>query len=444
MNVKKLLPIILALCIAFSLSGCFFMSVDELYALPKHSDEYNNLQKAIDSVITADLQYSAPISGQNQQAIQLVDLDGDGEEEAVVFCKSNGDRPLKAYIFDLLDDQFENVAVIEGDGNAFESVEYVQLDGVPGLDIVLGRQISDQVLHSMSAYALYDNRVVELMSANYTEYTTVDLDLDGRTDIIVLRTDSEERNGIVELYRYRNEQMERAPEARLSTGTEFIRRIVTGMVDTDTPAVFVASTFEEDGLVTDVFAMKDGVFRNITSSADSGTSIQTVRSYYVYATDIDSDGIIEMPRLEKLPSSAKEKGDYWVIHWYQLKLSGETVDKLTTYHNYAAGWYFIIPEQWGTSFTVSRGDDVSGTRGYVFSKWNSETRQEDMIFTLYAFTGDDRAELAVSDGRFLLGEKGDVLYSAAMGQCDWAEALSHEELMRLFNFVHVDWNTGEK
>ena len=54
MNVKKLLPIILALCIAFSLSGCFFMSVDELYALPKHSDEYNNLQKAIDEVMAAN------------------------------------------------------------------------------------------------------------------------------------------------------------------------------------------------------------------------------------------------------------------------------------------------------------------------------------------------------------------------------------------------------
>ena len=102
MRRKKLALLSLAALFCLLLSGCFVKTVDELYTLPRHSDEYDNLQKAIDSVITADLQYSAPISGQNQQAIQLVDLDGDGEEEAVVFCKSNGDRPLKAYIFDLL------------------------------------------------------------------------------------------------------------------------------------------------------------------------------------------------------------------------------------------------------------------------------------------------------------------------------------------------------
>lgn len=441
---RRKVTILFALLMVLSLSGCIVMSVDELYALPKHSDEYNNLQKVVDQVVVGDLDYSAPISGENQQAIQLANLDGDAEDEAIVFLKSKSDKPLKAFVFDLVNDQFENVAVIEGDGSAYESVEYVQLDGQPGMEIVLGRQISDQVLQAMSAYALHDNRVVELMSTNYSEYTTVDMDQNGTVDIVVLRADSSERNGVAELYRYQDGQMDRDPEVSMSTGAETIKRIITGNVDKDVPAVFVASSYEENSLITDIFAVKDGRLQNISYSAESETSTKTVRNYYVYATDIDFDGIIELPRLEKLPSNQMDESDYWILHWYQLNLNGEVKDKLTTYHNYSAGWYMILPDAWGSNLTVSRVNDEAGNRVYVFSKWSSDSSDQEMIFAIHGFSGKDRLEQARTGGRFLLGEKGEIAYSGSLGQCDWANALSEETMRQLFRFIHIDWNSGEK
>lgn len=441
-KLKKLAVALWSLAAAFCLSGCFFLSVDELYALPKHSDEYNDLQEAIDAAVPAELGYCAPVSGPNQQAIQLVDLDGDGEEEAVVFLKSAGDKPLKAYLFDVIDGHFQHIAVIEGDGSAYESVEYVQLDGKPGLEMVLGRQISDQVLHSLSAYGLYDNRVVELMSANYSSYTTVDLNQGGSTDIVILRPDSEEQSGVAELYRYRDGQMEREPEARMSAGTDAVKRVVTGFLDEGVPAVFVASVLEENSLVTDVFAMKDGAFQNLTGA--SGDGVQTVGGYYVYATDINSDGLMELPRLELLHSKSADDGGYWLIHWYRLKLDGGTEEQMTTYHNYSAGWYVEIPEAWGSDVTISRKYDAGGMRGYVFSKWRGFDKTPETIFTIYAFSGENRNQLAAENGRFFLGEKGEVAYGASLGTCDWARSLTQEGVMRLFHFVRIDWNSGEK
>ena len=35
---------VLTLLLTLVLSGCFVKTVDELYTLPKHSDEYNDLQ----------------------------------------------------------------------------------------------------------------------------------------------------------------------------------------------------------------------------------------------------------------------------------------------------------------------------------------------------------------------------------------------------------------
>lgn len=438
---------LMAMLLSGVLSGCFFKSVDELYALPKQSEEYYQLQAEIDRIMVEGAAYAAPTSGSNQQSVQLADLDGDSEEEAIVFVKTNGEKPLKGYIFDRVDDTFTNVAVIEGDGGNFASVEYVQIDGEPGLEIVIGRQVSDQVLQSLSVYALRDNRVVELMSANYTEYTTVDLDSDGNTDIFVIRFDSDERTGVAEYYRSVGGQIEREPEALMSSGVEVIKRIISGNVDDGVPAVFVASMYEENNIITDIFALRDGTFMNITTEGVSGTSAQTIRNYYVYATDIDSDGVIELPQPQPLPAYGETPADdvYWIINWYRVSADdGKRTITLTTYHNYSGGWFVILPEEWSGELTITRSSEVSGVRGYVFSKWEGNQAPPEPIFTIYAFSGDDRNTVAAENGRFVLGEKGDVTYAAELGTCQWARELSEEDLIQMFRFIHIAWNSGEK
>lgn len=443
MNRKTGLLGILMLLLTMLLSGCFVKTVDELYTLPKHSDEYNDLQQAIDAVMTqSGAAYCAPVSGANQQSVQLADLDGDGEDEAVVFLKTGGEKPLGAYIFDLVDGRYENIAVIEGSGSAFASADYVQFDNEGGAEIIIGRKLSDQVLQSMSVYSLTDGHVVELMSANYTEYTVVDLDGDGLRDLFLIRFDAEQPQAAAELYRFRDGQMEREPEAQLSLGVQSVRRIVTGDLTRGVPAVFVASAYQGDSILTDVFAFRGGSFCNVTLS-DSDLSVQTVRSYYVYATDIDSDGLIELPELVPLARTDSADEGYSLIRWYNLDLHGGETVKQTTYHNFSAGWYVRLPDEWDGHISIARGDEVSGVRGLCFSGYTGSPAQAEEIFTIYAFSGEDRNRLAAEDGRFILSEKGDVTYAARLGTSRYARGLTEESLKGMFNYIHVDWNSGE-
>ena len=63
MRRKKWTIVCFAVLLCLLLSGCFVKTVDELYTLPRHSDEYDNLQKAIDEVMAAaGCEYCAPIS----------------------------------------------------------------------------------------------------------------------------------------------------------------------------------------------------------------------------------------------------------------------------------------------------------------------------------------------------------------------------------------------
>lgn len=441
---KHILILAAALLCMFLCTGCVGQSAETLYTLPKQPDEYYDLQNAIDQVLGMGAAYSGPLTGSNQQAVQLADLDGDGEDEAIVFVKVSGPKSLKAYIFDKeAEGTYQNTAVIEGDGSAFDAADYVQIDGEPGLEIIVGRQLSEQISQSLGAYAYREGRLVELMTANYAEYTAVDLDGDDCRDIFILRQEADDRTGTAELYRYSGGQMVREPEVSLSTGAKEIKRMVTGYVSDRVPAVFVASTYSQEEIVTDIFAFLDGGFRNISSNAETGLSAQTVRNYNVYAADIDKDGLVELPTPVALPSTNAAEETFWVIDWFNLGVDGQRTTKMTTFHSYQNGWYLELPESWHDRMTVSRTVTELDVHGHVFSKWNGRGIEPEEIFTVYAFTGENRLEQAQAAGCFLLAEKGETAYAASFGDCPWAKELTQNDLQAMFHFIQVDWNSGE-
>ena len=437
---KFLLATALAL-LCLLLSGCFAKTVDELYTLPRHSDEYDNLQKAIDEVMgKASCEYCAPVSGSNQQSVQLTDLDGDGEEEAVVFARTSGERPLKAYVFDKVEGAYQNIAVIEGNGAAFARVEYADLDGEPGQELLIVRQLTDQVLQSVSAYSLKDGETCELMTASCSQLAVCDLDNNAKADLFVLRVDAETHQGAAELWRYRDGRMERGPEVPLSSGVTAVKRITTGFVAYNLPAVFVTGAVEEDSLTTDVFIFRGGTFQDLSAASNAQ---QSARNPFAYACDINADGLVEIPEPVTLPAADAAGETYSLIRWYHLDPDGTKTVVLRTYHRFSGGWYVEIPESWDERITIQKAPDLEGARGgLVFSSWNGAAVSEP-IFTIYAFTGPERLENAPADGRFILLEQADIIYAASLGTAQQAESLTQESLRQMFHIIHVDWNSGE-
>ena len=55
-------------------------------------------------------------------------------------------------------------------GTAFEQVEYADLDGSGGVELVVGRQVSNEVVHSLSAYTYVDGTPETLLTANYSRF----------------------------------------------------------------------------------------------------------------------------------------------------------------------------------------------------------------------------------------------------------------------------------
>lgn len=437
---SRKLKILSAVLAALLLSGCSLHTVDELYRVPRRSEEYNDLQSAIDRSI-GDREYWAPLTGENLQTVQRADLDGDGTQEYLLFTKANAEKPLHILIYRMENGEYVLSDTIQSTGAAYDVVEYARVDDKPGYELIVGYQISEQVARSVSIYSFRSGEAVSLMSANYSKFVPYDINADGRSELMVLHAgESDEANGVAELYSYASGTMERSNQARMSEKVEQLKRIVAGRLHGGQPAVYVASAVGESAIITDVFAMVEGHFTNVSFSNESGTSVQTLRNYYVYADDIDEDGVVELPDLITMrsPVDLNIATMQYLIRWYAMTATGDEVDKAYTYHNFQGGWYMTLDSGWASRVAV-----VQRGNAYEFFVWDEGFIEAQKLATVYALTGTDREEQALRNNRFVLYKSDTEVYAAGLDVSSAAYGITQDTLTKSFHLIHQDWKTGE-
>ena len=436
---KRIRGLVLTLMIAaLTLCGCSSLAVDGMYKLPKRSDNFNSLQTAIDSAMVG-LEYCAPLAGENRQTVHMADLDGDKVEEFLLFAKGAEEKPLRIMVFQKIDDTYVNTDTVACNGTAFDQVEYVDMDG-NGMEIVVGCQLSDQVIRTASVYSLVDGKLQERVSVNYTKFLATDLNGDSLSELFLLKPGvTETDNGIAELYGIHQGKMEQYQAVPMSQPVDRLKRIIQGKLDGGKTAVYIASAADENSLITDVYTVIEKRLVNITLSGDVGTSVQTMRDYYVYADDIDSDGVVELPALLPMrPVQLLSDADtHQLIRWYAMTVSGETVEKLYTYHNFAGGWYLQLESK--LAKRMSALNTGNATELYLWDK-NLETCQK--IMTVYAFTGENMDEMGLSDNRFILEKTDKTVYCAKLEAAAEKYGFTNESVVYSFRLVRQDWKSG--
>lgn len=380
------------------LSGCAMKTVDEMYCLPKRSEAYQELQKVLDTELQ-NMEYCAPLSGMNQQPVQAADVDGDGVSEFLVFAKAAGERPLRILVIEREDQTFTLTDTLQFSGTAFDQVEYISMDDKSGVELVVGIQLSDQLLRSVAAYTFADGKGEKLLDANYTNFLTVDLDRDSQGELFVLYPgQTEESPGFVALYEVEKGVVERSLEVKLSAPVSRLQRVITGELAGGEAAVFVASALEDTVLVTDVYALRSGALTNISLSNESGTSVSTIRNHFVYAQDIDEDGQLELPALIPMKAmSERNTQSEDLIRWYSLSITGEEVDKLYTYHNFVNGWYLVLDSTWAKQVTVTQD-----STGYSFYLWDLAKENAIRVLEVQMLYDQDEISQAMENGAILL------------------------------------------
>ena len=449
MKFRRGLAACLALALAFLLAGCMSRESGDLFALPEPPEDYRNLNAVISEIRSSISGESiAPQSGSNTQTVQLQDLDGDGRQDSAVafFRVAGAEKPLKIYVFRLLpDDSYQLRSVIEGVGSAIASVAYENVGGTDAKEVVVSWQIS-ATDHALGVYSLDDVEGIELLWVDsYTRFRVADLDSDGAKELVALTLQTgDEAIAKADFYDYDGAALELKTTALLTAGINEIRLLRTGNLQDMTPAIFVTSGFPESSdQVVDILACRKGQFANITLNNDTLRSEETIRSYTaVTGTDINLDGVMEVPRPVPVPKALGVTDDFWLLDWRQFDLRGTPHTMMTTYHTVTDGWYFVVPEEWLDRLTISRKDSTTADeRAVYFSLYEGEDKAAQPFMVLYKLTGTNQQNRATMNNRQILRSDSSATYAVEFFPEIWDTGLTREDVQQRFHIIQTEWST---
>ena len=390
-TLKKCILLLMAWAAAALLTGCNFFdaSVEQLFTLPRMAPEYTGLSQQLDSLIAQGYEYASPSGGRNIQSVQMLDLEDDGRQEAMVFMRRGADeKPLKIMVFRLDEDEgYRLLCTIESSGTAVESVYYQDLNG------------------------------------------------DGVPSLLVLRTDGE-MGPVAEFYGWLGEQMGVSYRCRLSSTMTALNRgsVVTGMVAKDTPAVFITGVDTTNMAVTDILVYRqEAGLVNVAMDRNSGVSAAVYPYRQMSPQDIDGDGIIELPC--PLGDTPTEQTD-GLVSWMRWKTDGRFEQTAKTYHSQSGGWYLTIPTSWWT------WDVTAVTGGMTNESQMTLHINGDAVLTVYTITGENRDSRSRIGSRIVLRRQTATVYAGEVYEIARYYGMDEDLLRRSFRLILPAWNNS--
>lgn len=426
-----LLGLLLLACLL--LAGCRMDStMEELFTLPRLPTEYTTLSRQLDQLLSEGYEYMAPTSGRNIQSLQMVDIDGDGRDEALAFFRlNNGEKPLKIYVFHSREDSYELTSIIESSGTAIDSIYYEDLTGDGRKELIVGWKISADV----QTVTVYDMRPgpVQLMQSNYTRLSFQELNGDGIPSLLLLQTNSDNQP-VAEFCSWQEGSLSVSHRCALSSTMAELNQgsVVTGKLDQDTPAVFITGINSQGIAVTDILVwQEDAGLVNAALDRSTGLSAATAPYRQLTPQDINGDGITELPRPGSSVSDTKQADG--MVFWEQYRPDGlATVER--TYHCLSGGWYFILPEDWTGEVTALASDAGIGETQVTLSV------QGEKALSICALTGENRERRALRGNRVVLKRRTGTIYAAET--LSEIYSLDEETLRQNFNLIVHSWDAN--
>ncbi len=377
------------------LSGCGSAPFDSEGMLrpPKTSGNGQEICEALENHLGRQLVFRYPRSGEYRSAITLEDLDGDGENEAMVFFVTSSESTLaNIAVLNYAHGEWNVKAIAEGLGNNVNVLLFGNL--LPerkSKEIIVGWNVGSTggllTVYSydetgLNSVVIEDAAGTEAQSASgYTGVAICDMDGDGTEEIMTATLNTVAATSTVRMLKYQSgegaEKLLVAGTADLDGSVARYSKITVGMLDDTTQALIIDSSKGADMMHTEAVCWDkiNAGLKAPFNNSETGTVSGTDREAVIESFDPDTDGLIEIPRHTLLPcysqqSDAKFYRSSW--HSYDSSVGGLSEEsELDTILNIADGYYVTLPPSWPSGITV-RYDSTYSTMTFCLTNTEYE------------------------------------------------------------------------
>ncbi len=433
---KKISVLFITIIICCLFSGCNIniSSVDALMRPPKLSGENSLLQQTFESTVgdSESIVMKTPVSGDNRSSYLLYDLDNDSVREALVLYSD----PIKddlAYVtvFKFINNKWSFVSTIKGRSSEIYSVDFADINGDGTFEILLswsqvisGDNFKPASMVSsgdklLTIYSYNGSSTTLLKNEAYTKLLVEDINNDSADELFILNISltNQEKVTLGRIVAFDKEySIEQELKFQL-TGMLDIHNIVcdTYLNNEETHTrVYIDGSISESGIITEVIDIKHSDFSISLPFYETNISAQpsTLRDVRVYSQDIDNDGLVEVPVIEKLPGGIKlsvtddQKNALNLTVWSEINNNNELVVDFKCLFNGTYGYMFVYPENWFGSITAVYNEKNATITFYALDS------NETLISALFSIKSTFELDWAEnSNGYEKFDENGVYIYS---------------------------------
>ncbi len=418
MKLRRMMGLLLAFFMLLSLCGCdlFTVETDTLLSPTRPSGDMFYINRAIDQSTKSEYTLKYPASGEHRTAITLVDLDGDGKNEAVAFYSTQDDEQTKIHI-----------NVIKGSGKKWksiseqslvaggiESVVFSDLNDDSVKEIVVGWEIYGGSEKQLAVYSLSKGVLLQRMLERYTGFVCCDLDQNGRQEIFINHLIPNTNEGVnrAKLFSLTDSGVAQIADCMLDGNIKTAQPPVVNELSGGKPAIYIDG-IKGIGSVTEVLFLNGGRLVNpLLEGEIVPENTKTLRAASIFAKDINGDRILEIPIASDLPSADGSGEKIYYTNW--CAFSGEQlITRLVTITNTLDGYYITPPPSWVGNIAVSKNiadhertiyslDSASGEIGLMLARFKAVERKDYKKQDYPTWTELDRNDSYVFVG--MLGE----------------------------------------
>ena len=433
---KRILLLIAVLCCVL-LTACSGLSITgyDILSPPEMHDARSSLWELITESAGGSFEPVYPSSGAYQNGVIERDLDGDGEEEAIAFCRTPDDTTL------ILCCRREGSgytaagkATLKGD--LIDTIDFADLDGDGREELIVLYPDADSSRSSLTVVSIADDAVAQSdMTASYHAYIISDLDGNGERDILLLSRSSAVGSASASLLGYAHGTLSVRSSCEMDSQLTTYDTITCGLVSAGVSGVFVDGSTAEGEYTTQVLyydrtrdSMMNPLF--IYRGYDS-----TRRTEEITCADIDGDGLIEFPVCSLCDCGEKEAPETVCrrLTWNNYRPDDlELVSKKTAILCADQGFLFSL-EDARVGAVTARYAAPGAVALYTWEYSDGEMRCTDLLLTLRRYpSGEYSADAAVGT---MLSTTSDAVYTYEINREAGMNCFSDSEVSNGFSVM---------
>lgn len=334
MKLRFAAPVLVAAL--FVLSGCSLelKSIETLMRPPLTATE-QELEKSIDSFLGNNISLRSPASGSNHSAITLHDLDGDKNDEAIIFYVNNNDTAVvRMCVLKKNSSGWQLVSDFAGNGSGVYSVDFYDLNNDGGDDMLVSWYLfEDKVNKTLTVYSSSRKGNEINFSACATEtynlLCVADVFSTGEKQLILTYTDTAKKTDKTHIRLMSLNSQNRVvlvAETKLDDRISSITSLKADKPqDSSNTRFFVDALLRDNKLITEILVwnVEKKSFVQLIPSSLQYDNLVTARSSNLYSYDIDADGIIEIPKREPIAKYKNtDTSSGYMLVWYDYNNGG--------------------------------------------------------------------------------------------------------------------------